>query len=116
MPTSKTACVESARDVVLEAENKSTIKAEVLAVSAAVGGGVFVGAGLSIGAPSPQNSIGYRPTGTYAPIEVQAYLKNSSVDAGARPEADRDLEQNIDAIVARRLGGRLGRRLRRHRR
>ena len=73
-------------DVILDAENSSTIEAVVLALSDAVGGGEFGGLGLSIGAAIARNYIGYSLDGDSLPIEVQAYIITSSV------HADRDLK------------------------
>lgn len=91
--------VKSTRDVSLTADNQSTIKAEVVAASAAVGGGAFVGAGLSIGAAVARNFIGYSSSGAYAPLEVQAYTRDSSVDAGRDLKLTATSVQDIDAIV-----------------
>ncbi len=91
--------LRSAQDVILDADNTSTINAEVLAVAAAIGGGAFVGAGLSIGAAIARNRIGYSATGVYSPIEVQAYIKNSSVDAAGDLTLTATSTLGIDAII-----------------
>ena len=70
----------SARDVVITATNGASIHATVVTASAALSGGL-VGAGLSLGASLAKNSIGYDASGAYLPAEVQAYVKNSSINA-----------------------------------
>ncbi len=91
--------LRSAQDVLLDADNTSTINAEVLAVAAAIGGGAFVGAGLSIGAAIARNRIGYSATGVYSPIEVQAYIKNSSADVAGDLTLTATSTADIDAII-----------------
>ena len=70
-----------------------------MAASAAVGGGAFVGAGLSIGAAVARNFIGYSASGGYTPVAVLAYTRNSSVDAGRDLKLTATSVQDIDAIV-----------------
>lgn len=91
--------LDSAQDVILDAANTSTINAEVMAASAAVGVGAFVGAGLSIGVAVAKNSIGYTSDGDYSPIAVQAYIQDSSVDATRDLKLTATSTQDIDAIV-----------------
>ena len=90
----------SQTDVTVEAENKSTIEAKILAVSAAIADAAFAGAGLSIGAAIAENSIGgYNANGTRAPETTQAYIKNSTVNAGGALEVTATSTPTIDAIV-----------------
>ena len=72
--------LDSAGDVSLDALSSSGIASVVVAASAAVAVGVG-GLGASIGAAIAENVIGYTAGGTRQPAQVQAYLKDSSVDA-----------------------------------
>jgi hypothetical protein len=63
----------------ITAENTSEIDATIVAVAGAVGVGSTAGAGIAIGAAVAQNSIG-DPGGNRS--EVQAYVKDSSINAG----------------------------------
>ena len=62
-------------NLTLEAENTSTISAEVLTHPASSGG--FSGC-ERLGASLARNLIGYGKDGTAAPVEVQAYIKQST--------------------------------------
>jgi hypothetical protein len=84
--TRTNAYVESSRlssqgNVLLSAENTSTITATVVGVSGSVAVGGTVGAAASIGAAVASNLIGWNTDGKDVPAQVQAYLLNSSIDA-----------------------------------
>ena len=70
----------SAEDLLLTAENNSTINAVVISTAASLGGGI-VGISGSIGASVARNLIGWNLFGTRTPAEVQAYVKDSGVHA-----------------------------------
>ncbi|MHC5860002.1 hypothetical protein [Nostoc sp.] len=75
----KDSVVTSAGAVTLAATNTATIDAKIAAVSVAVGGGGTTGVGVSIGMAVANNFIGYDDSNRQ-PIEVQAYIQNSSLE------------------------------------
>ncbi len=89
----------SARDVLVDADNTSGINAEVAAISAAVGGGVLGGGACSIGVAVARNLIGYTADGVCSPIEVRAFLRDSSVDAARNLTVSATSTQDIDGFV-----------------
>ncbi len=74
----KDSVVTSAGAVSLTATNTATISAKIAAVSLAVGAAGTTGVGVSIGAAVANNYIGYDGD-TRQPVEVQAYIQNSSL-------------------------------------
>ena len=85
-------------DVALTATSNATIHALVLGISAAVGG--TPGVGASIGVAMAKNLIGHRLDGTASPNQVQAYVSDSTVDAGdGQLSATAIASQTIGALV-----------------
>ncbi|MCB1998993.1 MAG: LEPR-XLL domain-containing protein, partial [Rhodoferax sp.] len=80
----------SAGDVVLVAENASSIEARTLGIAVAVGAGILEGAALSIGAALAENTIG---------SGVHAVLRDTSVDAAGDLSVIATADQRIDAAV-----------------
>ncbi|MCZ7598731.1 MAG: hypothetical protein M5U09_14705 [Gammaproteobacteria bacterium] len=78
--------------------NASSIAAIVGALSAAVGVG-STGVGVSIGAAIALNKIGFDLSGDEDPLEVHAFIFDSSIDAGGAMTLDADANQRIDAVV-----------------
>jgi hypothetical protein len=66
--------------VTISAQDTSTITAQVLGLSAAVGGGL-VGGAVSIGSSTARNLIGWTLAGTESPAEVLAFAKNARIAA-----------------------------------
>lgn len=84
--------------VTLSASNTSAISATIRSWSAALGGGLMAGA-ASIGSASARNLIGWDLSGKRIPMEVQAYIENSSVDAGGALSQSALSSQSITALV-----------------
>ncbi|MBE9183045.1 hypothetical protein IQ268_31410, partial [Oculatella sp. LEGE 06141] len=91
--------LNSAGKVDLDTRNTSTINAQVLTASAALGGGGTAGVGASIGASVAQNLIGYDLSGNRVPAEVQAYVQNSSINASGSLSQKALANQTINAQV-----------------
>ncbi|NUQ63376.1 MAG: tandem-95 repeat protein, partial [Pirellulales bacterium] len=91
--------VDSAANVLLEAENSSKIDAEVAAGAAASSSGAFVGVGVSIGAAIARNIIGHAPNGESSPVQVHASITNSSIGATEELKLTATSTQIIDATV-----------------
>jgi Ca2+-binding RTX toxin-like protein len=89
--------LNSADDILIKALNTSTIKADVISVSASIGGGV-VGISGAIGISVARNYMGYDAT-TRTPLEVLAYINNSQINAAGTLTLDADAVQSIDANV-----------------
>src|SRR5258706_9116455 len=73
--------IVSARDVLIGASDNSTISATVATASLAIGAGGAGGVGASIGASLAENLIRWTRNGTASPAEVQAYVRDSSIQA-----------------------------------
>ena len=88
------------------------ISATVVGASLAVGAGGSVGAGVAIGASLAQNLIGYDQNDSQVPIQVQAQIISSSVNAGTGAlNLMATASQSIDAFVgafAAAVGGSTG--------
>ena len=82
--------LESAGDVILQAQNISEIHAATLGISVAVGAGVAAGIGVSIGAAIAGNTI---------TSGVHAYLLDSAVTAAGDLDVRATASQTIDAAV-----------------
>ena len=96
-----TGTAPDAGNVVLLAENTSSIKAIVAAASAAVSGG-FVAVGASIGVSISRNLIGWTVDGTTfdeQPAEVRAYVLRSTVDATGDLQLTATATETIEALV-----------------
>src|SRR5262249_13037614 len=91
--------ITSAQNVTLDADNLSTINAEIVGVSVALGGGLAGGLGLSIGAAVTENTIGRRDLSPPRPLEVLAYLKDTSVAAEGDLELTATSSQTIHSTV-----------------
>jgi hypothetical protein len=91
--------VVSTGDVGLSAVNTSTIQAKILTASIAAAGSGSNATGASLGAAVASNTIGYNAFGSRNPIEVQAYIRNSSVQAGGNLTQTAIANQTIDALV-----------------
>ena len=85
--------------VTLNAESTSGISAVVVGASVAIGGGSYAGIGVSIGVAVARNFIGWTPDGNEAEGEVQAYLKDTSVDADGALSVTAFADQRIDSLV-----------------
>ncbi len=83
----------------LDAASSSSVVAIIVAASAAVAGAGAGGVGASIGAALAKNFIGFTESGTSDPAEIQAYVKNSSINAVGALTADAIGNQAIGAVV-----------------
>ena len=90
--------LESGGVVDITAENTSLIDATIVAASASVGVGNTVGAAVSIGAAFAQNTIGDTKIAANR-SEVQAYVQNSSINAGGALTQTATANQTINAFV-----------------
>ncbi|MFO7617339.1 MAG: hypothetical protein R6V75_08800, partial [Bacteroidales bacterium] len=86
-------------DVVLDARNTSDITAKVFTGSVSVGAGGQTGVAASVGASLAQNLIGWDKDGNSMPVEVQAYVKNSSIAAEGDLIQTAVAEETIEAVV-----------------
>jgi len=87
-------------DVDIDARSDSTISSTVVAAALAIGGGGTAGVGVSIGIGVAQNFIGWQPgESTPTPAEVQAYLKNTSVQSTGAITQDAIADQTINSTV-----------------
>ncbi len=105
--------LDSDGDVSLSAASSSAINATVAAAAVAVGGGGTAGIGVSIGISVARNFIGWTPDGTAIPVDVKAYLDNTSVHADDDLTITALAGQTIDSLVlagsaAIALGGTAG--------
>ena len=91
--------VRSAGAVTITGTNTSTITATVAAVSVSVAGGGTAAVGVSIGLAIAINHIGSKLDGTSTPMEVKAYVKDSSVSAAGALTLTATAGQTISAIV-----------------
>jgi len=91
--------VLSSMDVDLDAENSAVINATVAALSVALGAGGKAGVGVSIGVSIAKNFIGWDTDGNPMPVEVQAYIRDSSITATGSLTLDAISGSSIDAIV-----------------
>ena len=89
----------------ITASDTSHINAHVTAFAARPRIGVVAGA-VSIGVARAHNYIGFTSTGSTQAAEVQAYVTNSSIDAGGSLEirATEDATINADIASTTRLG------------
>ena len=99
-----TAGTSGANNVILEAENTSSIKATIVGASAAIAGSGKVAAGASIGVALARNLIGWNldsnnDATVSDPAEVQAYVQNSSINAADDLTLTATSENSIDALV-----------------
>ena len=87
-------------DVTLDARSGSTINSTVVAASLAIGGGGDAGVGVSIGIAVAQNFIGWEPgASTSTPAEVEAYLKDTSLQSGGALSLTSTAAETINSIV-----------------
>ena len=86
-------------NVILEAKNTSDITAKVITGSISVGAGGTTGVAASVGASLARNFIGWDADGKYTPAEVQAYVKNSSIDTQGKLILSALATETIDAVV-----------------
>jgi hypothetical protein len=97
--------LDSAGAVTLAASNASAIDAQVAAVAASVAIGGTTGVGASIGASIARNEIGSADD----PSQIQAYVKNSSVDAvgalSATATSTQTITAGVDAVSVALSGG-----------
>ena len=68
--------------VTLNAEDDTQINSTVVTISVSASGGQGNSTSASLGAAFSENLIGYNLDGSAAPLEVRAYLDNTSVSAG----------------------------------
>ncbi|MHC4336124.1 MAG: beta strand repeat-containing protein, partial [Planctomycetota bacterium] len=87
--------LDNANNVTLEARNTSSITANVITGSLAAGVGGKAGVGASIGASLARNLIGTAAN----PAEVQAYVRNSNIDATGNLVQTAVANETIDALV-----------------
>ena len=90
--------LQSSGDTTLAATNTSKIDATIVAVAAAVGGGQN-GVAAAIGASVAENSIGYDQGGGLDSADTEAYVLNSSVNAGGKETLTAISSQTINATV-----------------
>src|SRR5690606_16939959 len=93
--------LDAGGNISVAADSTSDIDAEILAVagSAAFGG---VGVAASIGIGIARNNIGYVTNGadiipSYDPLEVMAYLDNTSVETYGELSLDASSSETVDA-------------------
>ncbi|MEH6586717.1 MAG: hypothetical protein V7720_09160, partial [Halioglobus sp.] len=98
--------LKSATDIFVKAANNASIDAVVVGASAAIGAGGTAGIGASFGVGISRNLMGFDLNGSNEPIRnqstvntVQAYLHNSSADAGQSLEITANSLQRIDSFV-----------------
>ncbi len=91
--------LNSASDVILNANNTGVIEANVIAASASIAVGGVAGIGASIGAAFAENFIGYTLDGTRTPAQDQAYFSNSSVLATGELSATALSSATITAYI-----------------
>ena len=91
--------IDSASDVIVNAESTALIDALIISAAAAIGGGGTVGIGASVGASTANNFIGYNSNGTRTPAEIHAYINNSQVDAADDITVTAVADDEIDAFV-----------------
>lgn len=84
----------------IEAHNTSEIHSEVDALSAAVGGGLFVGVAASVGASIANNYIGFDSNGNPQTAEVRAFVQDSSVSARGDLAVHATDSSQINAMIA----------------
>ena len=100
--------LSSTGDVTITASDTSHIDAHVLAFAGAVSIGVVAGA-VSIGIARARNFIGFTSSGSPQAAEVQAYVLNSSIDAGGsleiRATEDATINADIDSTTVSVSGG-----------
>ena len=91
--------VSATGDVSITADDEATIEAHVLAFAAAVTIGGVAGA-VSIGVAIANNYIGFTSSGSAQAAEVQAYVTNSSLNAGGSLEIGATEHATITADIA----------------
>ncbi|MEH6829476.1 MAG: calcium-binding protein [Sulfitobacter sp.] len=92
--------IDATGDVVVDADNASTINASVLAASLAVSVSGSTGVGVSIGVAIARNFIGQDRNGDDDAVQVHAYLLDSSVISSAGDVAvTADAAQSIHALT-----------------
>ena len=90
--------LDSAGNVAITANNTASIDATVISAAASLGGGL-AGISGSIGASVARNLIGYTLAGVRTPAQVQAYVKNSSIDADGHLVLEAKANETITAAV-----------------
>ena len=91
--------INSGNNVTLVANSSSGINAVVAAVSVSIAVGSNAGVGASIGAALAHNLIGWNADGNPASVEVQAYVKDSSIQATGQLSQTAFATQNIQSLV-----------------
>ncbi|MEL7303266.1 MAG: hypothetical protein AAGJ53_06195, partial [Pseudomonadota bacterium] len=86
-------------NVMLTAENTSKIDAKVVGIAASVGAGGDAGGAAAIGAAVARNNVGWSTGGTPRPLEVRAYLQDSSLQARGNLNQTATLAVKIDSGV-----------------
>ncbi len=94
-----TSIIKSFSDVILSVTNTSVIKANVISAAASLGVG-FVGVAVSLGGSIAINRIGYTASDSMNPIEVKAYITNSSINAGGLLSLTASANPTIQALTA----------------
>ena len=89
----------SAAAVQLTATNASSISAQIVAASAAIGGGGAAGVGASIGASVAHNYIGWKDDNNAQAAQVQAYVSNASITSAGALALSASSTETIDATV-----------------
>ncbi|MFA7063480.1 MAG: hypothetical protein WC132_05020, partial [Methanomethylophilus sp.] len=91
--------ITSADDIALDANNASKIIAAVVSASVSIGGAGVAGVGVSIGASTAQNRIGWKLGEIFAPAEIQAYLQDTEIQASGDLSLTANADETIDAVV-----------------
>ncbi|MBC8509085.1 MAG: tandem-95 repeat protein, partial [Chloroflexi bacterium] len=91
--------IDSKGAVNLETQSNSKIKALIISASFSASIGLAAGIGASLGVSLAHNWIGYKLNGDRDPNKVQAYLKNTNLDAVGNITQAAIAEQTIEALV-----------------
>ena len=91
--------VTASGSVVLEAVSSAVIDASVVTASVAVGLGGKAALGVSIGVAMAENLIGWDGEGNRSPAEIQAFSRDTSINAGGSLQVTATSTSLIDAIV-----------------
>ncbi len=91
--------LDSTGNVILEARNTSDIDAIVVTASVSAGFGGNAGVAASVGASLAENLIGWDEDGVHTPAQVQAYVKDSSIDTDGDLTLRAVANETIEAVV-----------------
>ncbi|MFB3078361.1 MAG: hypothetical protein ACE1Y4_10175, partial [Lysobacterales bacterium] len=89
----------SANDVLLTSTSTQAISSAVVAASVAIGVGAKAGVGVAIGASVARNLIGYEWDFSSSPVEVRAYVEDSSINATGELKQTALANQTINSAV-----------------